>query len=279
MLQEGVMAIGKAEKAAYNDEIKDIKKDVDENIKKINELLIKKKKMPGIEAYYNVEVVSYLMLIITLYIKMSDLSLDMLGIKNDTFLNNARKEFYKVLQMLEEIVGDDVDRTLRENDEYLVKIDRLNPAEILDFVKRVETNFVNLKNKVGEGSKWKWSFVELQARVAVIIKNITNFSDVAKYRDPRVEFYHDRLELMHMCKDGLTEAAKQYRTKYELSGKARDDLKKSIELLSALRKIHVLFGEDEEATKLKNTIDAAKQALEAEDKATDSKKKVKKKKK
>ncbi len=272
------MAISKAEKAAYNDEIKDIKTIVDDYNKKVNELLVKKRSMSRIEGYYNFEIVTYLIKIINLYLKMNDLSLEMLNIKNEKFLNEARKEFYKVLQMLEEIVGSDIDRSLRENDEYLNRIDRLNPRQILDVVQRIDSVFLSLRNKVGEGSKWKWSFVELQARVAVIIKNITNFSDLAKYRDPREEFYRDRQMMMSMCKEGLAEAAKQYRTKYELSGKAREDLKKSIDLLSALRKIHVIFGESEEAEKIKNTIDAARQVLEAEDKASEEKKQAKKKK-
>ena len=59
------------------------------------------------------------------------------------------------------------------------------------------------------------------------------------------------------------------------SGKAREDLKKSIEFLSVLRKIHALFGEDVEATKLKNIIDATKMTLEAEDKSKDKEKKDK----
>ena len=270
------MAIGKAEKAAYNDEIKDIKKEVEATTKKINEAMVKKRKSSRLEPYYNLEAATYHLYNMRLFFKMSDLSLDMLGIKNETFLNNARKEFYKILQMLEETVGDDIDRSLKENDEYMQKIEKFDPAQTLALMDRIHGIFQTLKSKVGEGSKWKWSFVELQARVAVITKNITNFSDVAKYRDPRTEFYRERLNLMQLCKESLAESAKQYRTKYELSGRARDDMKKSIELLSALRKIHVLFGEDGEATKLKNTIDAAKQTLEAEDKAKDSKK-VKKK--
>jgi len=137
-------------------------------------------------------------------------------------------------------------------------------------------NILNkMKNKFGQDSKWKWSFVELQARAAVITKNITSFSEVAKLRDPRSEFFHERRELMQLCKESLTEAARQYRTKYEMAGKARDDLTESIYYLAALRKIHVLFGEDTEATKLKNIIDAAKMALEADDKAKEKEKKNK----
>ena len=155
------------------------------------------------------------------------------------------------------------------------RINRLNPSQILNFIQRIHSLLNKLKNKFGQDSKWKWSFVELQARAAVITKNIISFSDVAKLRDPRTEFFHERRDLMQLCKESLTEAAKQYRTKYEMAGKAREDLKKSMNYLAALRKIHVLFGEDTEATKLKNIIDAAKMALEADDKAKDKDKKNK----
>jgi hypothetical protein len=269
------MPVSKAEKAAYNDEIKDIKKEVDNYNSIIRDILIRKKKMPRIGAYYNLEMAHKQMDVVDLCLKINDLSVEMLGLKNEPYLNNARKEFYKILQEVEEIVGNQIDRTLRENDEYLINIKQVNPKQILQFVQRLHRIFMNLRSSVGEGSKWKWSFVELQSRVAIITKNITSFSDLAKLRDPRKEFYYDRRDLMEMCKESLTEAAKQYRTKYELSGKAREDLKKSIDLLAALRKIHVLFGEDEEATKLKNTIDAARLALEAEDKSSDKEKKNK----
>ena len=219
------------------------------------------------------EIASYQLSVIEYAMKISDLSMEILGIKSDKYLNEGRKEMYKILQLLEDAIGADVDRSLKENDDFLNKIDKLNPLQILEFVKRIDKIIKEMKMKFGESSKWKWSFVELQARAVVIFKNITNFSDVAKYRDPRVEFFYERQDMLNLAKDGLDEAAKLYRNKYELSGKARDDLKKSIELLAALRKIHVLFGEDGEAKKLKTIIDAAKQALQAED---DNKKKKKK---
>jgi hypothetical protein len=261
--------VSKAEKAAYNDEIKDIKREVDQIRKSINEAFSKRKKNPNISGYYSLEMASKEMDAIDSFVKMNDLSVEMLKIKNNTYLENARKEFYKVLQHLEEVVGADLDRSLRENDEYLISINKLNPKQILDFIQRLHRILNTLKIKFGHDSKWKWSFVEWQARASVITKNITSFSEVAKYRDPRIEFFHERRELMQLSKESLTEAARQFRTKYEMAGKARDDLKKSIDYLAALRKIHVLFGEDTEATKLKNIIDAANMALEADDKAKD----------
>jgi len=130
---------------------------------------------------------------------------------------------------------------------------------------------------MGEESKWKWLFVELQAKIAMITRNFINFSDLLKYRDPRQPYFRDRREHLAMAKNALEEAAKQYRTKYELSSKSREDLKKSIEILEALRKIHFTLGESSEADKLKTTIDAGKFTLEAGDKKkeTDEKSKIK----
>ncbi len=209
---------------------------------------------------------------------MNDVSLNMLGIKNNKSLDIAKSNFSKILQLMKEIVGDDVDReSLKENEEYLANIGKLTPRHINDLANRINDMLFTLKNTMGEDSKWKWLFVELQAKVAVIIRNLVNFSDILKYRDPREEFFRTRIEHMRLAKDSLEEAAKQYRTKYELSSKSREDLKKSIELLEALRKVHIVMGESNDADKLKTTIDAARLTLEAGDKKQETDEKTKKK--
>jgi hypothetical protein len=272
------MAISKAQKAAYNDDIKALKVESDEFEKKAREIASKKKSNSKLEPYYNLEMVNYLLKTIDIYIKMNDLSLNMLGIKNNKSLDMAKSNFSKILQLMKEIVGDDVDReSLKENEEYLANIVQLNPRHLNDLSNRLNDMLFTLKNTMGEDSKWKWLFVELQAKVAVIIRNLVNFSDILKYRDPREEFFRTRIEHMRLAKDSLEEAAKQYRTKYELSSKSREDLKKSIELLEALRKVHVVMGESGEADKLKTTIDAARLTMEAGDKKQDSDEKTRKK--
>ncbi len=261
------MAISKAQKAAYNDDIKALQADSNELEKKVRELVSKKKSKPNIEAYYNLEIVTYYSQTIDLYLQMSDLSVTMLGIKNSKSLDAAKSNFSKILQYMKETVGDEVDReSLRENEEYLAAIEKLNPREILDLAHKINDTFNKLRDRMGEDSKWKWLFVEFQAKVAIIIRNLVNFSNIMKYRDPREAFFRDRREHLGLAKESLEEAAKQYRTKYELSSKSREDLKKSIEILEALRKVHIVVGESGEADKLKNTIDAARQTMEAGDK-------------
>ena len=267
------MPITKAEKAAYNDYIKEYQAEL-ESLKKIDkEIAIKKRKMAAIAPYYNIESVFVHLKITSLYIKMSDASLEMLNIKNESFLNNARKEIYKIIQMLEETVGNDIDRTLKENEEYLIKIEKINPKQILNLIISIQKIVDIIIQRMGEKSKWKWSFVDIQGRIAVIAKNFINFSDVEKARDPRKEYYRERHDLLKICKRSLNEAAKQYRTRYEISAQIPADILKAIELLAALRKINILFRESTEAAKLKNTIEALHARLEADESQENDKKK------
>lgn len=267
------MAISKAEKAAYNDYVVQFKKDIDDASKRIKEAEQIKKKMPRIAAYKDVEIVLEYLKIIMLYISMNDASVEMLESKKEPALNDARKNYYKALQLMENIVGNDIDRSLADNAEILSKIDRINPLQTLRIVQRLNTVLSILVDRMGSGSKWKWSFVDLFARIAVVTRNLINFSETQKYRDPRTEFYRERQQLLAICKNNLKDAALQYRTKYEQSTKATGDLLKSIELLTALRKIHALFGEAEDAKKIKTTIDAMQQKISDQEKEEEQKKK------
>ncbi len=267
------MAISKAQKAAYNDETKEKKIEIEALKKAIKEIMLKKKKYPNIEPYYNMEIIHYLIRDIELNIEMNNLSVHRLNIKNNKSLDNAKSSLSKIFQSMKETVGDEVGReSLRENDEHLAKIGKLNARQILDLANKINDTFYSLKNSMGEDSKWKWLFVEFQAKLAIMNRNLLNFSDIQKHRDPREPFFHDRREHLQLVKDSLTTAAKQYRTKYELSAKSREDLKKSIDLLEALRKVHMVLGESQDADKLKATIDAARQTLEAGDKKQSDKK-------
>lgn len=265
----------KAEKAAYNDYIKEYKAQIDDCYKKVKELEAKKKKMPNIQGYVNLEMILEFLKTIFLYINMSDASLEMMNVKNEKFLDTARKEFYKVLQLMEDTVGKEADRSLKENEDYLKMIDRVTPLQLLRFIQRLHLTIKTIFERLGESSKWRWSFVEIQARVAVITKNIINFSDIQRYRDPRSPFYKERQELLQICRKSLEDAAQQYRVKYENSTKVPEDMLRSIELLTVLRRIHILFGDSDEATKLKNRIEALRGNLEKVEKDKEEEKKKK----
>jgi hypothetical protein len=150
------MAISKAQKAAYNEDIRIIKIRSDELEKKSKDLFNKRKNNPNLGPYYNLEIVTYLINTIELYLKMNDLSVTMLGIKNNKSLDDAKSNFSKVLLLLKETVGDEIERdSLKENEEYLYRIDKIHTRQILDLLIKINTTFSGLRSNMGEESKWK----------------------------------------------------------------------------------------------------------------------------
>jgi hypothetical protein len=259
------MALAK-EKDLYNQTIKGPKTEIDSANKRIKEILSKKKKHPALNGYYGLEMVVEHMNITLLYLNMSDASIDILKLRNSSLLESAKKEFYKVLPLLENIVGTDIDRPLVENKDYLLKIDKVNIRQVLQISQKILFVFDTLLEKMGENNKFKWSFVDLYVRIATVIKNMINFSEIERFRDLRNPFFHDRSELIKLCKNTLEEAAKQARQKYEMTSLAPGEIKKAIDLVSVLRKINVIFSETDEAQKNKNLIEALNARLEEEEK-------------
>ncbi len=105
--------------------------------------------------------------------------------------------------MAEEVVGNDLDRSLKENEEYLIKIEKINSAQILNLLTLMQEVIARLIKSFGEGSKWKWSFVDIQGRMAIVIRNFINFSLLQKTRDPRMQFFKERRDLLKLCKRNL----------------------------------------------------------------------------
>jgi uncharacterized protein YlbG (UPF0298 family) len=268
------MAITAKKKKEFNDRVKKFKEQVDE-LKK--SLVLHKKKIkehPRLQAYYKIAYALDTLKIVNLYCQMSDLSLEILNLKNETYLNNARKEIYNVFIPIEDVLGKDIDAPLNHNLQNLEYIKLLSPAQKLSLIQKINFNISSVIDRFGSNSKWKWNFVEFHSRAAVLSKNIINFREMQKNRDPRTKYYMERLSLLRICKDALREASDENRNKYELSTKVPGDMIKSIEFLSALRNIHGSFGESDEAQKLKTGIDVLRQRLEKDEKEKEAKKKI-----
>ncbi len=272
------MAASKEDKAMYNEAIK-VPKEKMLQLEKVNkEILLKARKMPNVAPYYNLELVMNYIECVMLNINMSDASVQYLKTRNSAFLDSARKQFYRVIQLLEEIVGSEVDRSLNENKDYLIKISRINIRQILTIARKISFVFDTLVDKFGDNNKWKWSFVDLYARVANVIKNMINFTEIEKYRNFRSEYFQDREDLLILCKNSLEEAAKELRNKYEMSTKVPGDIQNAIGLLTSLRSINSLYAESEEAERIRTIIDALKDRVNAEEKKKEEEEKEKDKK-
>jgi hypothetical protein len=113
--------------------------------------------------------------------------------------------------------------------------------------------------------------VELEGRFATITKNIFDLKNAVANTDPRSPSYEPTVYHLRLIKKLLMQAADRYREKYELSTNRIDDFKQGINFLSALRRIHVLMGDRDEAETVKKKYEIWSAKLEADIKKSDEK--------
>jgi hypothetical protein len=189
------------------------------------------------------------------FLLMNSLSLSFLGIKNEAYLNEARKCIYKTLIALEEIVTPFVDVPFSDYEAGLATIETFTDENRYALARKVGFAIDSIEEGFGDNSKWKWSFVELEGRFAAVVKNLLNLKTLVAGMDPRVEGYSARLSHLNLAKELCQQAADRFREKYELSTQRIDDIKVGINFLGALRRLHFVLGEAEQADVVKKKAD------------------------
>jgi hypothetical protein len=200
--------------------------------------------------------------IVATYLLMSSLSLSFLGVKNEAFLNEARKCIYKTIIYLEEIVSAYVDAPFSDYEQGLESIASYSDENRYSLVRKMGFTIDSLEEGYGDNSKWKWSFVELEGRFAAVAKNMLNLKTLIAGMDPRVEGYSARIAHLAMARELLQQAADRYREKYELSTLRIDDIKAAINYLSAVRRLHIVLGESDHADVVKKKSDIWRSKME-----------------
>jgi hypothetical protein len=261
------MAVDALTKKEYNGKISEQKKILAEYDKDIAAL---KKSMAGndkLAPFFHIGIASKILKQVDVYIDMNILSERMMGIKNNANLDTAKRMLNNLFLEMEKVVTLNLDMSLTHNKELIDQIRPFNPRMRLNFYKYVEKSIRRLISAYGENTKWKWSFPELWAKLAIIGKNIIDFREIQAKRDPREEFFYDRQEMLNIVKDALFSASAQYRDKFEISTKSSNDLVYAMKLLQDLRKIATMTGDVELGKKCKSGIDSYKTRIKAEEKS------------
>ncbi len=256
--------IPKEKKEAYNAIVKDLKEQVDIIEKKAKH--IEREALRGKDLNSNYKKIAAAILYldtVQIYCKMNEYSVQIMDIKNDLYLSTSRKNIYQALKLLEMIFGSVVDSSLTENEEIIKQFSILTPKKMLHLFKKFEYCIALVELAEGENSKWKWTFVELYGKLAVLAKNMINFKEfVNKMFDPTYEYYKEVNEIIAFEKKILESAAQKYRTKYELSTRDITDMNKGIDLLNLLVRINIILNEQDMAQDNKKTIEKWKEKLE-----------------
>lgn len=192
---------------------------------------------------------------ITIYCAMNELSLFSLGVKNTSYLEKARQLLYEVIINMEKVVTNYIDVPFTDYADKLEKIAEYSDLDKLNFIKKIGYCIDLVKEDFGENTKWKWSFIEIEARFAIIAKNLFDIRRFQKLDDPREEGFQVRRSHLAIIQKLLKDSSNGYREKFELSTKEVEDLKKAIDLQKALLRINMVLGDNEKIENCKKQID------------------------
>jgi hypothetical protein len=185
------------------------------------------------------------------YIVLSDVSQIVLKIRNEEALDAGRKTMYRGIIYLEQAVSSLVDAPFSEYEEKVAKLAPMGAAERYRVARKMGLCLDLLKNAYGDNTKWKWSFVEVEGRYTAVAKNLLDLKNAVANRNPSAPDYKPIQYHLWMIKKLLSQTADRYRDMYNLSTHRIEDLRMGIRFLGALRRIHTLFGEREDAERVK----------------------------
>lgn len=206
--------------------------------------------------------------IATIWMAINNLSVELLGTKNNDALNDARKCLYKAIINLEDIVSSLINCQYSEIENKVAEISNTPLEKRFYLVKKLGLAISLLIDAFGENTKWKWSFVELQGRFATVAKNMIDMKKACRdYFDPRSPDYDNTVLYLRLILKLLDQSATQYRDRYELSTHRIDDMRSAINYLLALRRLQILINMKDVAEETKKKAVVWNEKMEADHKA------------
>ncbi|MDR3200387.1 MAG: hypothetical protein LBT68_02910, partial [Spirochaetales bacterium] len=253
------------------EKVKEYKQVLDTILKREKYILSLIEKDPATAAYKKLTLADENLNLASYYILLNEISMSLLSIKNENYLNEARKICYKSIIHLENTVTNFIDVPYSDYKDKAEEIAGFEDEKRYELMKKLGFTINAVEDGFGANSKWRWSFVELEARFATVAKNLLNMKTLISGMDPRVPGYEARLNHLNMVKESLVKAADRYREKYELSTSRLDDFKLALGYLGAARRLFALLGEAENAETTKKKIEVWSQKMDADDKKVGSK--------
>jgi hypothetical protein len=256
----------------YSLRVRDYKQEIDQILSHDKTLLtaLERDEEPVSIAFKRLTVAEDSLNLAALYLLLNKVSLSLLGVKNEAFLNEARKCCYDCIIQLEKVVSDYLDVPYSDYSEKLEHIESYPDERRYNLVRKLGFTIDSVKEDFGDNSKWKWSFVDLEGRYATVCKNLINLKSIIGNLDPRIEGYGIRVNFLKLTKDLLNKSADRFREKYELSTNRLDDFKMACNYLAALRRLHLVIGEPEQSENVKRKYEVWKAKMDDDAKKQES---------
>jgi len=246
--------ISDTDRHAYHEKVKTYVSNTRALLKTEKDLQVEAKKDPARSSLIKLTLADEMLNLASNYIANNGVSQAVLKVKNEEALNDARKSLYKAVIYLEEIVTNYIDAPFSDYEEKLAMIDTYDPNMRYFLIRKMGLAIDLLRQAYGDNSKWKWTFVELEGRFSATAKNMLDLRNLIKNMGPESEYYESTVYHLRLIKKLLSQSADRYREKYELSTGQTLDFKTGMNYLAALRRIHIILSESEEAEAIKKKI-------------------------
>jgi hypothetical protein len=198
------------------------------------------------------------------YMLVNALSVSLLGIKNEDYLLEARKTLVRSLKYLEDTVSGYLDVPFSDYEERLEEIKDFDPAGRLRLLRKLGFTVQSLEEAFGENSKYSASFIEVWGKVATLGKNLVNLKTAVSDMDFSSPLRPTVMTHLSLVKQLFQSTADRYREQYELYTHKVQDFRAAVFFLQALRRLHVLLSERDEAETLKRKVEIWSTKLEAD---------------
>jgi len=251
-------------RSSYLEKVNVYKKHIDE-IEKREQLILQVTAKDNTNApFKKLRLAEDAMNLVSYFVLMNELSVTLLGVKNEPFLNGARKACYKAIIYLEQVVSDNIDGAFSEYLDKLEAIEAYGYEERYSLVRKLGFTIDSMIEGFGENTKWKWSFVEIQGRFATVCKNLMDLKNLYKDLEPDTEGYDIRMAHLNLTRKLLEQSANRYREKYEIVSLRSDDFRLAIKYLEALRKLALILNRSHDLENYRKKISIWEQKLESD---------------
>jgi hypothetical protein len=257
----------------YFEKIKEHKKAIDAGLAKektLLELLAKDETGAG---YKKLKLANDALDLSSWYILINTLSVSLLGIKDEDYLLEARKVLVRALKYLEDLVSAYLDVPYSDYEARLEEIKDFDSEGRFHLIRKLGFLVQSLEDAFGENSKYSASFIEVWGKVATLGKNLVNLKTAVPDMDFSSPVRATVMGHLTLVKQLFQRSADKYREQYELYTHKVQDFRAAVLYLQALRRIHIVLSERDEAETLKRKIEIWSTKLEADLKKAEEAKK------
>ncbi len=248
----------------YFEKVKEHRKTIEAGLAKEKTLLDLLAKDDSSSGYKRLKLANDALDLCSWYMLVNALSVSLLGIKDGVYLLEARKTLVRAIKYLEDTVSGYVDVPFSDYEAKLEEIKDFDSEGRFRLLRKLGFAVQTLEDAFGENSKYSASFIEVWGKVAAIGKNLVNLKTAVPDMDFSSPVRATVMSHLTLVKQLFQRCADKYREQYELYTHKVQDFRAAVLYLQALRRIHIVLAERDEAETLKRKAEIWSTKLEAD---------------